>query len=175
MRAIYRRFFHLGRGPSFLAATGVILLMLHTVANLFARAWGSPIAGTTESAAGWYMPVIVFLGLVRAQQFDEQIEARLVFDRVPRPVQLQYQLFSLIGVLILALFFAWFGWLEAWDATAIRLGYGVSGVPIWPVKYLVPIGFLLLAVQAALDAYRVVRFRTLPNEWGFSAEERASL
>lgn len=153
------------RGPAVLGTIAVLLLMSHTVLHLSLRALGSPLAGTTEIAAGWYMPAVVFLGLAWAQRSNEHIEARLIFDRVPRPVQLEYQLFTYVAVLALCLVFAWFGLQEARANQAIGLTRGVTGVTVWPAKYLVPVGFAMFGAQLLVDAIRLLKTRQLPEEW----------
>jgi TRAP-type C4-dicarboxylate transport system permease small subunit len=162
---LYEFAFKAGRWPAYLGGLGVVALMLHTTAHLAFRALGSPLAGTTEMAAGWYMPVIVFMGFLRAQQVNEHIEARLVFDRLPRPIQLEYQLLSYIVATILCLLLAWFGWQEGMHNRSIGLTRGVSGIVVWPATFLVPIGFVLLAIQLILDGVRLVRSKELPDEW----------
>ncbi|MCG2621305.1 TRAP transporter small permease [Arthrobacter sp. I2-34] len=150
----------------------VIILMLHTVLNaLMRKTPAGSLHGTLEYGGYWYMTMICMLGLVWAQQKGEHIDARLVFDRVPRPVQREFELFSHAVTFALCAAFAVFGWFEALDKMEIGATAGVSGVIIWPAVFFVPFGFALIAIQIVLNFLRLLRTRSGANAAADRSEE----
>lgn len=136
-----------------IAVVAVLGLMLHTLANVVLRTFfGAPLQGTIEYVGGWYMPVIVLVALVIAQQQGEHLEATIVWDKAPPGVKAEWQYLSYLIVFAIAILFAWFGYDQAARNRSIGLTAGASGVVVWPVTYLVPLGFLLLGFQVVLDA-----------------------
>lgn len=141
-------------GAAMIAVTGVALmvLMFHVVANALARTFfNHPIDGTIEYVGHWYLPLIVLLGLVVAQQRRQHIEARLVFERAPERIRIEFQAVGYMITTVLALIVGWYSYVEAWRGFDIGLTAGVSGVVIWPVTFAVPLGFLLYAIQLVFD------------------------
>lgn len=139
------------------AALAMFLLMLHVVANAVMRYLGSPIDGTLEHSAFWYMPILVFLGFIVAQRRREHIEARIMFDRMPEASQRATEFIVQAIIVIFCLLLAYFGWVEALDGQAIGRTAGASGVVIWPFVFAVPVGYGLMALQVVLDMVRLAR------------------
>lgn len=143
-----------------LGGLAALLLLFHSVGNALLRTFAnSPLQGTTEYVASWYMPTIIFLGLVLAQQSREHIEASILFDRAPLKARYELQLLSHLLTLGVCAGFGWFGLLRALENMEIGLTGGVTGVTIWPVTFLMPIGFFLLAVQLGYEMVAVWRAR----------------
>lgn len=141
----------------FVGAAGVLLLCLHTVVNAVLRGLGGEgITGTLEVVGYWYMPLIALLGFSLAKRRNEQIEASLVYDRVPAAVKRDFDLTAHLLLVVLSLVFIWYGWLEALHASAIEKTAGISSILVWPTFFLVPLGFALLAVQSVADGYRIM-------------------
>ncbi|WP_317495153.1 TRAP transporter small permease [Haloechinothrix sp. LS1_15] len=139
--------------------TALLLLMVHTVANALLRYLaGSPITGTNEYVGYWYLPIVAFLGFYFAQRSGSHIEARLVFDRLPRTNQLELQLAGQVLLIALCVGFAYHGLLEAIEAVQLGLTAGVANIVIWPVLFVVPLGFTLFAARLVIDA--IATFRT---------------
>jgi len=134
-----------------LGAVFLIALMVHTVLNAILRSGGVPIEGTLEYSGFWYMPAIAFLGFCVAQHRTEHIEASLIYDRMPMPVQRYYDVIIGVVVLVLCLVLAWFGLQEAIESYEIRRTSGSSSIPIWPATFFVPLGLFLMAIQQGLD------------------------
>lgn len=146
------------RALEFLAAITLILMMLHVVANALLRSFAnSPITGTNEYVGYWYLPLVAFIGFVAAQRRDEHIEARLVFDRLPKRNQREIDVFGLLLAGAAYLAFGWYGGLEAVDGFQIGLTGGVTGVVIWPVTFVVPFAFAILGVLVLFEAVAVAR------------------
>lgn len=151
----------------------MVVLMIHVVLNVASRRLNNaPIEGTLEWVGNWYLPVIVLTGLVVAQQTDQHVQAELLFHRAPRTVQFEFRLIAYLLSLVLALGIGWYGWEHALENQAIGLTAGVSGVTVWPVTFLVPIGFVLYAIQIVIDVVRLVATgRTAPGGPPADAQE----
>ncbi|MGE9809644.1 TRAP transporter small permease [Janibacter sp. G1551] len=155
MNRLYRRTF--GVAAKAVAAAFVLLLMFHAVANALTRSlFNSPIEGTLEYVGNWYLPIVILLGLVVAQERKEHIEATLLWDKMPRRIQREFQVLIHVATIAFSLFVAWYSYVQAYDAYVLRTTAGVSGVAIWPVLFVAPIGFLLFAVQVVLDLVDLV-------------------
>lgn len=154
--SVYERW--IGRALQLISGAGVVVLMVHVVLNAASRKLrNAPIEGTLEWVANWYMPIIVLAGLVIAQQANQHVQAELVFDRAPKSIQLEFQLIAHALTVALCVGMAWYGWEHALENKDLNLTAGVTGVSIWQVTFLVPLGFLLYGVQVVIDAARLVR------------------
>lgn len=143
----------LARGFETVAALAIVMMMLHTVANALLRSvFNAPMSGTIEYVGFWYLPLVAFFGFLAAQQRDGHIEARLLFDRMPRRVQAEMQVAANLLTAGLCFGFAYYGWQEAVHSREIGLTGGVSSVVIWPVLFVVPVVFALLAVFVVVEA-----------------------
>lgn len=138
----------------------IFVMMVHTVANAILRStMNSPLTGTHEYVSYWYLPIVALLGFVCAQRGRAHVEARLIFDRFPRRNQVEIQVAGQLITIVLCLGFAYYGWYEAVDAWQVGLVGGVIGLAIWPVTFLVPVAFGILAVQVATEMAIVIKRR----------------
>jgi TRAP-type mannitol/chloroaromatic compound transport system permease small subunit len=123
-------------------------LMLLTVADVVRRGL------TDRSVEGLFeaSPLLLLsatcLGLAYAEAMGVHVRTSLVTDRLPPQVTL---VIRALGMFIGALLMAWIGWeavdkaREAYEAHETTLG--LRPVITWPAKALVPVGFVLLAIQ----------------------------
>lgn len=152
--------------PYTVASLFLILTMLHIVVNALSRTLlQSPLWATNEFITYWYMPALCLTGFVLAQLENEQVEARLIFDKLPRKNQIELQAFAYILVIVLCAGVCWYTWQEAMRAYGLRMTGGIVGLTMWPVTFLVPLSFGLMVLVAAADLLRVIRRRQLPEEW----------
>jgi len=163
----------IGRLCGLVVGALVLVLMLHVVINALMRSFASqPIEGTLEHVGNWYLPTIILLGLVVAQQRREHIEAPLVFDRMPPTIQREVQIAVNIVTMLFVFFVAYYAYVEAYESMTIHETAGVSGVPIWFMKFAAPIGFFLYGLQLFLDIVEYVSGRTAPAEEPAALEEQ---
>ncbi|NUS93681.1 MAG: TRAP transporter small permease [Nocardia sp.] len=136
----------------------LFVMMLHVTANALLRAFASsPIQNTLEITQYIYLPIIALLGFMAAQARGEHIVADLVTHYFPRRVRRAVLGTGYAAALIVMAGFAWYGLDEALHARDIGQTAGVSTVVSWPVLFLVPIAFGVLAVQLGLAAVRALR------------------
>lgn len=146
------------RTVEIIASACILLLLVHTIANVVTRYFfNSPIPGTNEYGGYWHLPLIAFLGFVCAKTRGQHVEARLIYDRLKPQNQREYQVFSSAITALVCLVFAYYGFAEAVHSMEIGLTGGVTSVIIWPVTFLVPISFAILALQYFVTATVVAR------------------
>src|SRR3990170_5864635 len=135
------------RALSIVAATALLVMMMHVVLHALARfLLNAPISGTNEMVQFWYLPVVALLGIPAAQLQREHITVTLLVDWVSRVPAIAFRLFSAALCLLVSIGFAWFGFDEALQNTRVRSTAGFTDVITWPVYYLVPLVFAVLAI-----------------------------
>jgi len=150
-----------GRVLEVVASLAVVAILIHVIANVILRTFfNSPIPGTNELVGNWYLPIIAFVGFVVAKTRREHIEATLLYDKVSPKNQLLLSIVVNFAAAVALAFFAWFTFVEAQHGFETLRTSGVTGVPIWPVLWIVPFGFGVLAVMYALDAIGEIRAKT---------------
>lgn len=143
-----------------LAALAVALMILHVVIDILSRTlFDRPLLGTAEFVAEIYMPFAIFAALIGVQAQDAQIRVdlidRLLSDRVRRVLDAAIAL----GIAVIGAFLAW----HTGDQAVVAAGRGESidlirfSVPSWPGKAIVSVGFGLMAVVAAAQAFDRMR------------------
>jgi len=132
------------------AVVVLFVMTLHVVANALMRTFlRQPIPDTLEVVQFWYLPIIALLGMIAAQQAGQHIAAELIYDKLTPQGKKIYSSVGLVLCMAVSIGFVWFGGLEAIHAAEIGRTSGPTGLPIWPVYFLVPITFGTLAVQFA--------------------------
>lgn len=152
-----------------LGGLGILFLLFHVVADVVSRfALNKPINGTLEISQYWYMPIIVFLGLAMAERTDQHISAPIVYDRLKPRLRIEFSFISMVLSVLLLAGFAWYGFEEA--VTLMEQGASgiVSHVPIWPTRFLVPFGSLLLALEV------IAKFISQAKQLSRTAREEAA-
>lgn len=126
----------------------LFVMTLHVVANALMRTFvRHPLPDTLELVQYWYLPIIALLGMIAAQQAGQHIAAELIYDRLTDRGKKFYSSLGLVLCIIISVGFTWFGALEAINSAEIGRTSGATGLPIWPVYFLVPVVFATLAVQ----------------------------
>ena len=148
----------LSRCLTITTAAAVIVMMLHIVTHALARSlFDAPIYGTNEIVEYWYLPIVALLGIPAAQLQKEHITVTMAVERARPATASVFRVFACILGALVSLAFAWFGFDRAMQNMAIGSTADVSDIITWPVYFLVPIVFMLLAALYVLDAFVVVR------------------
>ena len=146
----------LNRALSIITAVVLIVMMLHVVAHAVLRfLFSSPIYGTNEMVQYWYLPLVALLGIPAAQLQKQHITVTLVTGRMNF---WNAAIFKITAALLgagVSLLWAWFGFEEALHRMSIGATAGVTDVTIWPVYFLVPLTFLLLAALYVVEMIAV--------------------
>jgi len=147
----------LNRTLSAITAVVLIVMMLHVVAHAVLRfLFSSPIYGTNEMVQYWYLPLVALLGIPAAQLQKQHITVTLATGQMNFWNAAIYKMFAALLGFGVSLLWAWFGFEEALHRMSIGATAGVTDVTIWPVYFLVPLPFLLLA---ALYIVELIPFR----------------
>lgn len=140
-----------------LGGAAVVLLLLTVVADVTLRfILNHPLPGATEYVSFWYMVAIAFLGLSMAERHGEHIDAPIVFERLSVGVRREFTVISKVLFAATMAVMAWYGWEEAVRQFEIGERAGAAAVPIWPARFLVPLGTAACAadVMASLLSRR---------------------
>jgi len=134
------------------ALTLVLLLML--VAEVAARELlGRSLLGTIELSEV-LLVFIVALGAAHAQRTGAHVSTDLVTSKFP-PVPAA--LIRVAGMLVAAGFLLWTAWaglrrgLTSFESGESR--FGITDVPVWPARLILPVGLTLLALQCLFTAW----------------------
>lgn len=135
------------------AAIVTFAVMCLIVTNVILRyGFGTPIAGTLELTEG-ALPLIIFLSLALTQFHGGHIRVTLLTDRVPPSMARGLGVLAMLAGAVLFAWAAWSGWLAAEKSMAIgEMKRGSVRYPVWPIKFAVCFGMVLLAVQFLIDA-----------------------
>lgn len=109
----------------------------------------------------WYLFSAVFLlcagyTLLR----NEHIRIDIVFGQFSRRTQIWIDIFGTVFFLLpMAIMIGWLSWPMFWNSyVGHEMSMNAGGLVRWPVKLLVPIGFLLLVLQGLSELIKKVAF-----------------
>ena len=128
-------------------------VMLLVVANVVLRyGFNMPIPGTLELTEG-ALPIIIFLSLALTQYHQGHIKVVLLTQHLPADLRCVLRILAMLAG---AGLFAWAAWagLQA-GLTSLKIGEmerGAVRYPIYPIKFTVSFGMILLTLQFLLDA-----------------------
>lgn len=140
-----------------IAGTTMVIMMCHIVLDVTLRYLiGRPLFGTIEISSYYYMIILVFLSIPPAQMRGEHIFVELFTSGLSRNALARLD--GAVGILSAAflLLFTWLTALEAVRRTAMRevVESGVSTLPVWGTRWVVPVGIGLTAVILIWSAVR---------------------
>lgn len=137
----------LSLGLSAIAGIAIVVMMLTMLSDGVARKIFGSLPGAFETSKV-LMVVIAFLPQAYTQLNRRHVSIDLFLNRIPPK---RAYIFNAIGALLGAGFFGlltWLTWREAWHSTVIREFWMAEiNYPIWPFRWMLPIGIGLLAIQ----------------------------
>ncbi|MDR5902998.1 TRAP transporter small permease subunit [Halomonas icarae] len=142
-----------------IAALALGAMMLHVTADVIGKYFfNSPIPGTAEVVASYYMVTAVFLPLAWVEVSNGSIVVEVLYNLFPNIAK---RLAEMLASAISALFYAGLAWLSLAPALhAWRIGEVVEGtwrVVIWPTKFLLPLGLALAGIVMLLRMLEIIR------------------
>ncbi len=138
----------------FLGTLVAIILTFHIGAEVIARFFfNSPIPGTTELVAKYYMVSMVFLPLAYCQLTGQHIRADLLPFFFGSKATHIADLCNDFAVCLVAGFFAWRSTLAAIELTIAgeRAQTPYFALLTWPSRWILPLGFGALCLVAGLQ------------------------
>lgn len=139
------------------------LMVIITVADVLSRHFlKRAIAGVFELNEV-LMVMVVFLGLGIAQEEKAHIRAELLISRASIQVRRWFDIFAhSVGFLFWGVIFIQ-SISKAWDSFLTReYKEGLIKFPVWPVRWALVIGVLLLCLQLLSDIYATFRSKQDP-------------
>lgn len=134
----------------------VIMMVQVTVNGVLRKLVGIQIPHTLELAQWWYLPIIASVGIIIAEIEREHFEVDAIFGMLPRAGRKAMSIFAHVLTLVLVACLAYFSGLEAMDAAEIGRQESVTGIPIWPVCFVVTFSFATYAVLLVVRLYRII-------------------
>lgn len=130
------------------ASAGIVAMMILTVIDVTRRKLGiGSISGAYE-ATEVGLVAVVFAGMMSAESSGAHVRTSLLTSRLSIRAAMAMRL---TGSCIVSVFLVWLGY-WTWDAglASMRMGerpFRGSGVPLWPSKILIALGFSGMALQ----------------------------
>jgi TRAP-type C4-dicarboxylate transport system permease small subunit len=152
-QSLYRGYGYLLRACGLISAVATFAMMVLVVANIGGRyLFNHPVTGSLEFTES-LLVVIIFLSLALTQYDGGHIRVTLLMRRFPKSAA---RALTVIAMLAGAAFFFWCAY-AAWRFAAQSYSFneyewGTVAFPLYPVKFVVFIGILMLAIQFMLDA-----------------------
>ncbi|MEM9998676.1 MAG: TRAP transporter small permease subunit [Bacteroidota bacterium] len=147
----------LGRGAFALLAVMTLLGALNAVLRYAGRPLGLSLSSNALFDAQWMAFGLVFLlGAAWTLQQDRHVRVDVLLSRLSPRVRAWI---DLLGALVFLLPFCglmlWATWPMVENAWATREGaLDPGGLPRWPIKVLIPLGFVLLTLQGVSEAIK---------------------
>ena len=150
---LYRGYGRLLRVCGLVAACSTLITMVLVVTNIGGRyIFNKPVTGSLEFTEA-LLVLIIFLSLALTQYEGGHIRVTLLTRRLPRQIAHATDIFCMLAG---AAFFGWCAyaaWRFAYQSWSIdEYEWGTIAFPLYPVKFVVFAGILMLAVQFLLDA-----------------------
>jgi TRAP-type C4-dicarboxylate transport system permease small subunit len=158
MDAVERAVDRASRALAFVGGLGVVLMMVHVVADSAMKyLFDVPIEGTLEVVSQYYMVACVFLPLALVELRGEQVRVDLFLRLMPRRAAVASYV---VTAILSAAFFACLAYYTGEAAVhSFRINeviMGTSYVIVWPSKWLLPVGFALVVVAIVLRLARAL-------------------
>lgn len=144
-----------------IGAAAAALMMLHVVAEIVCRnILGITLPATLEIVSLYYMPALIFLPLALVERSGGHIDVNFIQERFP---PFQRKLTEIFSYLVCGMIYAAMGWVglqEAMAKFAVReFLMGEVAVPLWPGRFMVPVGCFAIAAVIAVRLALALRGR----------------
>lgn len=146
----------LNQALSAITAVVLIVMMVHITLHALMRFFFSaPIYGTNEMVQFWYLPLVALLGIPAAQLQRQHITVTLATERMRFWSAAIFRIFAAVLGAIVSTLWAWFGFRKALDRMALGATAGVTDIVVWPIYFLVPAAFGLLAILYVVEMFAI--------------------
>lgn len=140
------------------AAVLVLLAALISATNAFVR-YAFDRSSNAWLEIQWYLfGAIVLLGAAETLRRNEHVRVDLIYSGRSEPTRLRLDIGGILVFLLpFALTMAYLSWPVAWQSFVTQEGSTSAGGLIrWPFKMLLPVGFVLLALQGLSELIKRV-------------------
>lgn len=140
-----------------LAGIAALAMMVNIVADVIARSVARPLPGTVDLTQFAWMPIVISLGLGYALLVGQHIRVTLLTGEAAPRTQRIVEIVGMTITLATAAALAWFGVERAIAATGIaEAPASTPWLPIWVFRWVLVIGVVGLALQAAAQLVRAI-------------------
>jgi len=149
----------LSRMLAFVAAIGVLAMMIHVCADILSRVLtGASLPATVEMVSYYYMLLVAFLPLAWVERRGGMISVELLdFMLSPRMRRVSDLLIAALGVVIYAVM-AYASWLTAvrnYETGTFVVALQTK-IITWPGYFLPPAGFALAAIIVTVRLFQII-------------------
>ena len=148
-RFIFSRIVHWAMIASMMACFSMVFV---TVIDITSRQFFQYAIPGVFELSETLMVMVVFLGLGLAQQERAHLRAELFISKTPRHIRRYFDLFAHVSGLFFWGAMAIMSFYKAWGSFIVgEYKEGLIKFPVWPVRWFLAFGLLLLFVQLVLD------------------------
>ncbi len=161
-RIIERVLNALATGAHVLGCVAITAMMLHVSGDVLLKYLANrPIEGTLEFVSTYYMVSVVFLPLAYVTWKEGHVEVEIFTQTLPARAQHLIQVFASVVSALYCGLLAWRGGVNAVRSTAVGEVWASAliDIPVWPTRWLFPLGcglagatFLLVALRHLAQA-----------------------
>lgn len=150
---LYRTYGRLLRGFGLISAVATFATMLLVVVNVLGRyLFNAPLTGTLEFTES-LLVLIIFFSVALTQYDGGHIRVTLLTRRLPTAYARALTVFCMVCGAVFFIWCAYAAWRFAYESWSVdEYEWGTVVFPLYPVKFVVFAGILLLAIQFLLDA-----------------------
>lgn len=149
-----------------LTSIPVIVMMVHVTLDVFLKyVFHSPIQGTLEIVAYYYMVAVVVMPLAFVEYTRQSIAVDLFYQMMPHWIQ--GVSIGLVLLLSAASYggLAYVSWPDAFHALEINeIVMGSVNVPIWPARFLLPITLTLTCIVCIMLFFALIFNKAVREE-----------
>ena len=140
----------IGKLTSWLVLVMVIVGVWNVIGRYLGRITGRELSSNAYLEAQWYMfDLVFFLGAAYVLKHDEHVRVDLFYNQYSPKTKALINLLGtalfLIPFCVLVIIFSWDTVLYSW--LDLEVSPDPGGLPRYPIKTLIPIGFILLIFQ----------------------------
>ena len=141
-----------------ITAIPILAMMLHVTLDVTLKyIFNTPIQGTLEITAFYYMVAIVVLPMGFVELTRQSISVDIFYDMFPRPMQIAVVAFVLLAS---AAGYGLIGVIALQDAVVAfnkrEIVMGSADIAIWPARIMLPIALLLAMLVCLMHFFRML-------------------
>ena len=133
-----------------LAAIGVLGVLVAICVDVFCRAvFNAPISATLDIVSFWCMIPVAFFPMMFLETNREHIQTDLFYRMFPSGVRYIADIASNVLAIAIYAILAWLTYQQAVKSTEVHeVSMGVNLLPIWPVRWILPVAFSMAAIAS---------------------------
>lgn len=147
------------------ASIALMLMMVHVSADVVGKfVFSQPIPMTLEMVSNYYMVAVVFLPFAAVERMNGNIHVELIYTHLPRVIRRVLDLVSYVlfaGLLYLLTTSTWNVAIKKFNVGEFIMGS--YAVPIWPTRFLLPLGCCLALALVLVRIGRTVVLLAHPD------------